>query len=92
MSMFENPVDVQLATDESSVQCLGEGDICLVNQGKVQWLRKVQYVLGAANLLSVSRAVQDGLWFTHNTRGEPVGAYNPKTVLHVKSERETGCM
>jgi hypothetical protein len=87
---YEKPVDVQLATDESYAKCLGEGTICLVSNGRTQYLHGVQYVPGAANLLSVSKAVKEGLWFTHNNRGEPVCAHNPKTGFSCEIRRQGG--
>ena len=78
-------------SEESYAQRLGEeGTICLVNNGSTQYLHGVQYVPGAANLLSVSKAVKEGLWFTHHHKGEPVCAHNPKAGFSCELRKQGG--
>lgn len=90
LRMFESPKSIQLATDHSTADCLGEGTVCLINHGTPQWLTGVQYVPGSANLLSVSRAVEDGISFGHNSQGEPEVAYNLQTGFRCGIEKSNG--
>lgn len=90
LDVYPEAKKIQLATEDASAHCLGQGSVCLRANGKVQWLHNVLYVPGAANLLSVSRAVGDGLWFVNNAQGEAIEMRNPVTGFSCPIVRENG--